>query len=189
MERTAYKPKVVEGRIKGTGWPIDGHTLMLSLWDYDDHESWHLSIWNDKADQAVMETVFITETAAGSCLYDTLKEFAEHWDEWEPEGSFRIPLENVEVVKVIQAETKEVESLSEVDTSGLKQPIICVYRNPKDFPDKCVARIFDGTKPTNIVITRDTVDEIRLDIARSFPDKLPFARWREDHKSVVESWI
>lgn len=85
--------------------------------------------------------------------------------------------------------TKEVKSFAEVDTSDLRQPIICVFRNPKDYQDKCVARIFDGTKPTNIVITRDTVDEIREDIVRRFPDKLPFARCKEDHKSVVESWI
>jgi hypothetical protein len=41
--------------------------------------------------------------------------------------------------------TKEVKSFSEVDTSGLKQPIICVYSHPADYPEKCVARIFDGT--------------------------------------------
>lgn len=85
--------------------------------------------------------------------------------------------------------TKEVKSFAEVDTSDLRQPIICVFRSPKDYPDKCVARIFDGTKPTNIVITRDTVDEIREDIVRRFPDKLPFARSKGDHKSIVESWI
>ncbi len=85
--------------------------------------------------------------------------------------------------------TKEVKSFAEVDTSDLRQPIICIFKSPEDYPDKCVARIFDGTKPTNIVITRDTVDEIRKDIVSCFPDKLPFARCKEDHKSVVESWI
>lgn len=29
-----YKPKVVKGRVSDTGWPIDGHVLYLSLWDY-----------------------------------------------------------------------------------------------------------------------------------------------------------
>lgn len=85
--------------------------------------------------------------------------------------------------------TREVKSFSEVDTSKLKRPIICVYRKPEDYPDKCVARIFDGTKPTNTVITRETVEEIRENIIKSFPDKIPFARCKEDHKSVVESWI
>lgn len=102
-----YKPKVIEGKIKGTGWPIDGHTLILSLWDYDNYEDWHLCNWSKEADKAIMETIFVTETEAGMCLYDTLEEFAEHWEEWETEGSFCIPLDNVEVVRVIQEEMKE----------------------------------------------------------------------------------
>lgn len=85
--------------------------------------------------------------------------------------------------------TKEVKSFSEVDTSGIKQPIVCVYSHPADFPEKCVARIFDGTTPTNIIITRGTVDELREDISKRFPDMLPFARCQGDYKSVVESWI
>lgn len=32
--------------------------------------------------------------------------------------------------------TKEVKSFSEVDISGLKQPVICIYRYPEDYPDK-----------------------------------------------------
>lgn len=85
--------------------------------------------------------------------------------------------------------TKEVRSFSVVDIGNLKQPVICVYRSPADYPDKCVARIFDGTNPTNIVIIRETVEEIREDIAKNFPDKIPFARCREDCKCIVESWI
>lgn len=85
--------------------------------------------------------------------------------------------------------TKEVRSFAEVDTSELRQPIICVYRHPDDYPDKCVARIFDGTKPTNIAIIRNTVDGIRADIKKCFPAMLPFARCIEDPKSIVESWI
>lgn len=85
--------------------------------------------------------------------------------------------------------TVEVRSFAEVDISELRQPIICVFKHPDDYPDKCVARIFDGAKPTNIAITRNTVDEIREDITKRFPAMLPFARCKEDHKSVVESWI
>ncbi len=54
-----------------------------------------------------METMFVTETEAGLCLYDTLEEFSGHWKEWEPEGVFCIPLENVNVLAVIQEEQKE----------------------------------------------------------------------------------
>lgn len=115
MERTIYRPKIVEGRINGTGWPIDGHILLLSLWDHDDHQDWHLSGWTDGSDKAVMETMFITESAAGLCLYDTVGEFAEHWDGWEPEGSFYIPLGSVEVLRVIQEEQKEGEDADRRD--------------------------------------------------------------------------
>ena len=85
--------------------------------------------------------------------------------------------------------TTEVKSFTEIDTSELKQPIICVFNKPVDYPDKYVARLFEGTAPTNIIITRNTVEEIREDITRRFPAMLPFARSKEDHKSVVESWI
>lgn len=99
-----YKPEIVEGIIKDTGWPIDGHKLILSLWDYDNHEDFHLTDWPDEADKAVMETMFVTETEAGMCLCDTLEEFADEWEEWEPQGTFCIPLDKVEVVRVIQEE-------------------------------------------------------------------------------------
>lgn len=106
MKSKIYRPKIIEGKIKGTGWPIDGHTLLLSSWDYDNHEDWHLFNWTKDSDIAVMETMYTTETAAGMCLYDTLEEFAEHWGEWESQGSFCIPAENVDIIQVIQEETK-----------------------------------------------------------------------------------
>lgn len=64
------------------------------------------TLWTDKDDPVVIETMFITETAAGLCLYDTLEEFIGHWEEWVPEGSFCIPRENVEMVKILQEEVK-----------------------------------------------------------------------------------
>ena len=59
-----YKPKVITGKVTGTGWPIDGHVLWFSQWDYYNHESWHLYGWEDSEDEAVMQTVFQTETEA-----------------------------------------------------------------------------------------------------------------------------
>lgn len=64
--------------------------------------------------------------------------------------------------------TREIRSFEEVDISELRQPIICVYRYPEDYRNKCVARIFDGVRPTNIVITRNTVEQIREDIKKMF---------------------
>ena len=42
-----YKPKIITGKVTGTGWPIDGHVLYFSQWDYDNYDSWHLYGWND----------------------------------------------------------------------------------------------------------------------------------------------
>ena len=102
-----YKPKVITGKVTGTGWPIDGHVLWFSQWDYDNRESWHLYGWEDSEDEAVMQTVFQTETEAGLCPFDTLEKFAENWKakKWEPQGSFCLPLDKVEVLEVKQEES------------------------------------------------------------------------------------
>ena len=42
-----YKPKIITGKVTGTGWPIDGHVLYFSQWDYDNRDSWHLYGWDD----------------------------------------------------------------------------------------------------------------------------------------------
>ena len=102
-----YKPKVITGKVRGTGWPIDGHVLWFSQWDYDNRESWHLYGWEDSEDEAVLQTVFQTETEACLCPFDTLEKFAENWKakKWEPQGSFCLPLDKVEVLEVKQEES------------------------------------------------------------------------------------
>lgn len=93
---------IVKGTVKNTGWPIDGHTLYFSQWEYDNYGSWHLAVWDNDDDEAVMETMFETESEYGMCLYDTLEEFKEAWKkgEWEPQGAFTLPLNQVEIVEV-----------------------------------------------------------------------------------------
>ena len=103
----AYKPKIIKGKVTGTEWPIDGHVLYFSLWDYDP-DSWHLLCWDDSDDEAVMLTMYQTEDEAGICDCDTLEEFTEKWKakEWEPQGVFCLGLDRVEVQEVIQEEEK-----------------------------------------------------------------------------------
>lgn len=86
-------------------------------------------------------------------------------------------------------QTVEVNSFKQVDIGGLKVPIVTVYNSPEDYPGKCVARIFDCEKPTNTVIVKDTIEEIREDITAAFPYMLPFARSAADKLSIVETWI
>ena len=105
----AYKPRIVTGKVTGTGWPIDGHVLYFSQWDYDNHESFHLYGWEDEDDEAVMLTIYQTETEADLCTCDTLEAFTEMWKSklWEPAGVFALALDQVEVQEVKQEEEKD----------------------------------------------------------------------------------
>ena len=102
-----YKPKIVAGKVTGTGYPIDGHVLYFSLWDYDP-DNWHLYGWDDADDEAVMLTMFQAERDAGTGTCLSLKTFRKKWQakEWEPEGPFSLVLDAVEVVEVKQEEEK-----------------------------------------------------------------------------------
>ena len=93
------------------------------------------------------------------------------------------------ITKGQRMKTREVRSFMEIDIRKIHIRCIGVNNRPSDYTDKCGARLFEGKKPTNIIITRNTVEEIREDITKRFPAMLPFARNKEDHKSVVESWI
>lgn len=103
-----YKPKIVTGKVTGTGYPIDGHVLYFSLWDYDNHENFHLYGWDDADDEAVMLTMYQAEREDGLCTCDTPDAFAEKWKarEWEPAAAFCLPLDKVEVQEVKQEEEK-----------------------------------------------------------------------------------
>lgn len=92
-------------------------------------------------------------------------------------------------IKNVREENVEVASFAGVDISDLKIAIIAVYAHPEDYPNKCVARIYDVDRATNTVLVRDNVPEIREDIAQAFPDKVRFPRGAEDVKSLVEAWL
>lgn len=104
----AYKPKIITGRVTGTGYPIDGHVLYFSQWDYDHYENWHLYGWDDADDEAVMLTMYQCEAEETGGTY-TLDTFTERWKakEWEPDGAFCLPLDKVEIVEVKQEEEKD----------------------------------------------------------------------------------
>lgn len=106
-----YKPKIIAGKVKDTGYPIDGHVLYFALWDYD-RDCWHLYGWEDADDEAVMLTVYETEREEAEreqWPIMTKDDFAKRWKakEWEPRGVFCVPLEAVEVVEVKQEEEKD----------------------------------------------------------------------------------
>lgn len=101
-----YQPKIILGKVKDTGYPIDGLELFFSLWDYDNFECYHLSHWRGDADEAVMKTIYQTENESGLYVYDDMESFTKAWKtgEYEPDGVFCLAPENVDVVVVVQEE-------------------------------------------------------------------------------------
>lgn len=88
---------IVKAKVTGTGYPIDGHTLLL--FDHGDFFGLVGAIKGDlDADKAVMQTVHQTDE-----LYSDMSEaeFAELWDrgEYEPDGIFVIDRKNAEVLE------------------------------------------------------------------------------------------
>lgn len=82
----------------------------------------------------------------------------------------------------------QVNSISEVDFSGLGMPCIAVYNSPEDFPGRSVARVFDLDKPTDTVIVRDNPIEIAADIRR-YTGMAFIPRMQEDVPSLIGVWM
>lgn len=65
-------------------------------------------------------------------------------------------------------------------------PIIVVYKKPSDYPDKYVARLWNLDKPTEVVIIKDTLAEVRSVIPAGFFRLAPSVG---DDPVIVETWI
>jgi len=65
-------------------------------------------------------------------------------------------------------------------------PIITVYYNPTDYPDKYIARLFLTDKLTNLIVMGDTLEEIRKVIPSHMTRLAPTKR---DHPVIVEVWL
>lgn len=80
-EEEGQKHQIVRGKVSGTGWPIDGHTLTFEI--EKDGDVYYLIDWPNESDEAVMKTMHLNDP-----LYQNtpLEEFRELWknQEWEP---------------------------------------------------------------------------------------------------------
>ncbi|MFD3445572.1 hypothetical protein ACFDTO_13320 [Microbacteriaceae bacterium 4G12] len=68
----------------------------------------------------------------------------------------------------------------------LELPFITVYQNPTDFKETYVARLFNLQQPTEYVVAKNSLAEIRNAIPDSFRkiDRSP-----EDDPAIVEIWL
>lgn len=81
---------------------------------------------------------------------------------------------------------QRVESFAAVDMSDLHFPSIAVFYNALDYPGLYVARLFDLEHPTDVMMVKETLEEIHEGIPPTFA-RLP--RSEDDHESVWEVWI
>ena len=67
-----------------------------------------------------------------------------------------------------------------------KMPLIVVYNNPEDYPNKYVARVWDVNRPTALVAVADTLEEIREAIPQEMYN---IGRQPQDDPCIVEVWL
>ncbi len=82
-----------------------------------------------------------------------------------------------------------VENFRVVDIKDIRMPIIVVSRNPVDYPEYIVGRLFDIDKPTNIHIKGKDLKEVRMKIKEAFPWMISMQRGAADEEQIVEVWM
>ena len=92
------------------------------------------------------------------------------------------------VRKEKEVQEKRVESIREVDFSGLKVPFVAVYGHPDDFPDKYVARIYELDRATDTIMVKETLEEIEMDI-KEHTAMTFIPRGTADVPSLVGVWM
>lgn len=94
---------------------LDGIEIYLSLWEYDNYESYHLSTWKDKVDNIMMEAFWIIEKEFG--VYDNHEEFKKDWKdgEYDSGGSIVFPKSCVEELEVICEESDELSEREKLE--------------------------------------------------------------------------
>ena len=85
----------------------DGIELWVSMWNYDNHESWHLWNWKKEDDNRVMLAMYEAEQYNPFCAYeDDFEGFKADWEagKYDPGCTYTFPISAVEVLEVVQEE-------------------------------------------------------------------------------------
>lgn len=88
----------------------------------------------------------------------------------------------------VRMRDKKVQSVQEINFDNLVLPMIAVYKNPDDYPEYCVARIFDMQIPTHVVMVKESLQEIMEDI-EEHTDMVFLNREVDDVLSLVGVWV
>ena len=91
---------------------FNGLEILLASWWYDDHSCWHLFSWPKAVDNRVMCAMYHAEQYKGgpailpSAYKNNFEAFRRDWEAgtYDPGATYTFPLENVEVLEVLQEE-------------------------------------------------------------------------------------
>lgn len=86
---------------------LDGLTLILSVWDYDHHESYHLHNWNPADDERMMMAIYYLEQIRLYTSYkNDLEKFKQDWaaGTYDPGCSLCFDPADVEKIEVLSEE-------------------------------------------------------------------------------------
>lgn len=86
---------------------FDGLELWASMWNYDNHESWHLWNWKKEDDNRVMLAMYEAEQFNPYAQYiDDFEGFKADWEAgtYDPGCTYTFPSEAVEIIEVVQEE-------------------------------------------------------------------------------------
>ncbi|MDU9693968.1 hypothetical protein WKH56_08760 [Priestia sp. SB1] len=79
-----------------------------------------------------------------------------------------------------------LDNFTNVDMRGLQMPVIAVFYNTLDIPNKYAARLLDLNRPTNVVVIKNTLEEIRNVIPAGLTR---INRQPDEHPTIVETWL
>lgn len=100
----------------------DGLEVWVSMWNYDNHEKWHLWNWKKEDDSRVMLAMYEAEQFHPLLRYENdFEHFKADWEAgvYDPGCTFAFPLTVVEVLEVVQEEEDNTDR--EAVTKAVKQ--------------------------------------------------------------------
>lgn len=83
---------------------FDGLVVLLSLWDYDNHEAYHLHNWNPEDDERMMMAIYHSEQVHPFPRYkNALEQFKADWaaGTYDPGATLCFQPEDVEEIEVL----------------------------------------------------------------------------------------
>lgn len=93
-----------------------------------------------------------------------------------------------EINAITGTEELIVDTIQEVDLSSIKCPVISIFKEPYDFPEDYVARIFDGYKPTNVIMIASCLWILQYDIEK-YTNLIFFEKDPKDVPSLIGTYI